>query len=318
MKISRRDFLRSAAAVGAGLGTGAIPSIFARTFDSKATAESDFVLTVLHTNDTHSQIEPIPGNDPQFPKMGGVARRATLIKQVRQENPNTLLVDAGDSFQGSPFFNFFHGEVEYKTMSALGYDAVTLGNHEFDNGVDALARAMQFAKFDIVCANYDCRKSKIGNRVKPYVVKKAGPYKVGIFGLGVRFEALVLEKNHEGVIDYDPIAPAKGAVRVLRQVEGCDLVICLSHLGYTPKEPDRVDDIHVAQQVGGIDLIVGGHTHTFMKEPELVKGPSGTITPIFQVGKSGINVGRVDFTIRAGKVIGMSGRILQAGEVQTA
>lgn len=308
--------MRSGAAAGVAIGTSSFRWGIART--PSAAAPEGMVITVLHTNDTHSQIEPFPENDPRYANRGGAARRATLVKQVRHENPNTLLVDAGDAFQGSPFFNFYCGEVEYKVMSAIGYDAVTLGNHEFDNGVDALANATQFAKFDIVCANYDCRKSKIARRVRPYAVKKVGPYKVGIFGLGIRFQGLVLEKNHEGIVDYDPIAPATGAVRALRQIEGCHLVLCLSHLGYTPKEPDRVDDIHVAQQVSGIDLIVGGHTHTFMKEPALIKGPSGTITPIFQVGWAGINVGRVDFTIKAGKVIGMSGRILHASDAQTA
>lgn len=312
MTVSRREFLRLGTTAGV---VAAIPA-FGASHKSRASRPDadETLITILHTNDTHSQIEPFPATDPRYPNMGGAARRATLVKQVRSENPNTLLVDAGDAFQGSPFFNFYQGEVEYKVMSAIGYDAVTLGNHEFDNGVEALARAMEFAKFDIVCANYDCRKSKIGKRVQPYTVKNVGPYKVGIFGLGIRFEGLVVERNHADVIDYDPIAPARGAVRVLRQIEKCHLVICLSHLGFTPKELERIDDIHVAQQVEGIDLIVGGHTHTFMKEPESVKNPSGGITPIFQVGWAGINVGRVDFTIKAGKITNVTGRILHASD----
>ena len=180
--INRRTFLTTSAAFGATL-VG-----FPRTLLEASAAET--VITILHTNDTHSQIDPLPANDRNAGK-GGVARRATLVKRVRKENPNTLLIDAGDVLQGTPYFNFYKGEVEYKAMSAIGYDAGTLGNHEFDNGVEALAAALKFANFDIVSANYDVKGTVLEDRVKRYVVKTAGGIRVGLFGLGISPTALI-------------------------------------------------------------------------------------------------------------------------------
>src|SRR5205809_1983898 len=199
--INRRRFLRSSAALG-GLffsgswltnffGPGAEASARTPVLDS----EADTVITVLHTNDVHSQIDPIPSNDKAYPGKGGVARRATLVKRVRKENPNTLLIDAGDAFQGTPYFNFFKGEVEYKAMSAIGYDVGTLGNHEFDNGVAALAAALKFANFDLVSANYDVRGTPLEGRIKQYVVREVDGVRVGLFGLGISPVALITPDN---------------------------------------------------------------------------------------------------------------------------
>ena len=199
--INRRTFLRTSAAFGGA----------AIAFPRDVLSAADTVITILHTNDTHSQIDPLPANDRNAGK-GGVARRATLVKRIRKENPNTLLVDAGDVLQGTPYFNFYKGEVEYKAMSAIGYDAGTLGNHEFDNGVEALAAALKFATFDIVSANYDVKGTVLQDRVKRYVVKTLGGIRVGLFGLGISPVALITPANFKGVTFIDPTLAA-GAAR---------------------------------------------------------------------------------------------------------
>ena len=269
------------------------------------------LITILHTNDTHSQIDPLPANDRLSPDKGGVARRATLVKRVRKENPNTLVIDAGDVFQGTPYFNFFKGEVEYKSMSLIGYDVVTLGNHDFDNGVDALAAAMKFANFEFVSSNYDVRGTPLERRVKPYVVRVIGGVRVGLIGLGISPDNLITPENFKGLKYLDPMKAASGMVKILRERERCTLVVGMSHLGYYPTpKGNEIGDTQVAAQVDGIDFIASGHTHTFMKQPVLTKTPSGGNTIIFQVGRSGIYVGRVDMKIRDGKVVASAARLL--------
>lgn len=317
-KLSRRSFLGATLAGGAALALSrnALSSLaiapqplsfFAPLLEPK---DGETLITILHTNDQHSQIDPLPAND-RYAGKGGVARRATVVKKMRQENPNTLLVDAGDSFQGTPYFNLYKGEVEYKAMSAVGYDVVTLGNHDFDNGIDALAAAMKFATFDFVSANYDVRGTAIEKRVKPYVVRTLGGVRVGVFGLGIKLEGLNPPESFKGLKYYDPVKTARGAVRALREVEKCAMVVCASHLGYYPNpKGDEIGDSQVVAQVDGIDFIASGHTHTFMKQPVLARQPSGNNTVIFQVGKSGIYLGRVDFTVKANKVTASAGRLL--------
>src|SRR5437762_10608896 len=208
----RRDFLRTA--VVAGLGVPLAHSSSLHRWPEPALsistpllepAKGETLITVLHTNDTHSQIDPILENDKQYAGKGGVARRATLVKRIRKENPNTLLIDAGDVLQGTPYFNFYKGEVEYKAMSMIGYDAGTIGNHEFDNGVESLARAMQFANFDIVSSNYDVRGCALENRVKTHVVKEVGGVRVGLFGLGISPKGLITDENFAPVKYLDPV-----------------------------------------------------------------------------------------------------------------
>lgn len=289
--INRRTFLTTSAIFGA--------TITAFPQDLLRASAADTVITILHTNDTHSQIDPLPGNDVNAGK-GGVARRATLVKRIRKENPNTLLVDAGDVLQGTPYFNFYKGEVEYKAMSAIGYDVGTIGNHEFDNGVEALAAALKFANFDVVSANYDFKGTMLEQRVKRYVVKTVGGIKIGLFGLGVSPVGLITPDNFKGVTYIDPVVAAREVVKILREEQRCALIVGMSHLGYY--EDGKRGDSLVAAQVDGIDFIASGHTHTFMKEPVFQTQPCGNKTMIFQVGKSGIHLGRVDFTFRSGKL----------------
>ena len=313
--ITRRKFLKASLAGGAVVISS--PSLLTISTWSAISAPllnvgpGEKLITILHTNDTHSQIDPLPANDRQYPDKGGVARRATLVKRVRKENPNTLLIDAGDVFQGTPYFNFYKGEVEYKSMSLIGYDVGTLGNHDFDNGLDGLAKAMKFANFDFVSSNYDVRGTAIENRVKPYVVRVIGGVRVGLFGLGISPDNLITPENFKGVKYNDPVKAATDVVKVLRERERCTLVLGMSHLGYYPNpRPGEIGDTQIASQVDGIDFIASGHTHTFMKQPVLTKTPSGGNTIIFQVGKSGIFVGRVDLKMREGKVVASAGSLL--------
>jgi 5'-nucleotidase len=327
MKLNRRRFIfAGAATAAAGLTLPTQAGSFltpVRSLDALAApllkpAPDETLITILHTNDQHSQIDPLPANDRNAGK-GGVARRGTLVKRIRQENPNTLLVDAGDSFQGTPYFNLYKGVVEYKAMSAVGYDVVTLGNHDFDNGIEGLAEAMKSATFEFVSANYDLTGTIIANRVKPYVVRQLGGVRVGLFGLGIKLEGLNPPESFKGLKYLDPVRMARGTVRLLRTQEKCAMVVCLSHLGYYPQpKGDDLGDSQVVAQVDGIDFIASGHTHTFMKQPVLAKQPSGKETVIFQVGKSGIYLGRVDFTVRRNKVTASAGRLLDLRDQSAA
>ena|ERR1700752_3680997 len=313
----RRDFLKTAVFAGLALPLAGSP-LRPRRDEKLALWEpllepgnGETLITVLHTNDTHSQIDPVLDNDKSWAGKGGVARRATLVKRIRKENPNTLLIDAGDVLQGTPYFNFYKGEVEYKAMSLIGYDAGTLGNHEFDNGVEALAKALQNATFDIISTNYDVRGSLLEKKVKTHAVKVVGGIRVGLFGMGISPDGLITNENFAPLKYMDPVRMARGAVKLLREQERCQLVLGMSHLGYYPNpKDDEVGDTQVAAQVEGIDFIASGHTHTFMEKPFLQKNPAGKDTVIFQVGKSGIYLGRVDFTLREGKVTAYAGRLL--------
>jgi len=318
--INRRTFLGSSSALAALLLSGFWRKGFVVAHSVDRSSDHglapEVLITILHTNDTHSQIDPLPANDRSYPGKGGVARRATLVKRVRQENPNTLLIDAGDAFQGTPYFNFFKGEVEYKAMSAIGYDVGTLGNHEFDNGVEGLATALKFANFDLVSTNYDFRGTALEGKIKRYVIREVAGVRIGLFGLCISPVALITPDNFKGITYNDPIKVSHDTVKLLRETERCQLVIAMSHLGYYEKPKEgQIGDSQVADQVDGIDFIASGHTHTFMQKPVIVKQRGGAETLIFQVGKSGIYVGRVDFTLRGGRLIATTGRLLDLREV---
>jgi 5'-nucleotidase len=288
---TRRDFLRQSLLGTAGL---TVLGGLANTAEAAAAAKAPIKLTILHTNDMHSRIEPFPDNGGQWAGLGGMARRAALIKEIRSKEPNVLLLDSGDIFQGTPYFNFFGGELEYKLMSEMKYDASTLGNHDFDNGLDGLMRQLPNATFPFLIANYDFSKTPLAGRFAPYKVFEKQGVRVGVFGLGIQLAGLVGDKNFGATEYLDPVAKATETVAKLRGAEKCDLVICLSHLGYK-YESAKIDDRKLAAQVSGIDLILGGHTHTFLDAPEPVASPDGKPTLINQVGWSGINLGRLDY-----------------------
>lgn len=284
--MKRRDFLKVAGAGAAG------NLILPRWLQGAEGRAEPIRLVILHTNDTHSRIDPFPMDGGPNQGLGGVARRATLIERIRAANENVLLLDAGDIFQGTPYFNFFGGEIEFRAMSAMGYQVATIGNHDFDNGVEGLVGMMPHADFSFVSANYDVADTPLEPFVRPWIIQEVAGLKVGIFGLGISFEGLVLESLHRGVRYTDPFAAARRAVGELRS-EGCALVICLSHLGYRYRGSEPSDTI-LGQEVEGIDLILGGHTHTFLDRPDVYDHPEGGRTVVNQVGWAGMRLGRID------------------------
>jgi 5'-nucleotidase len=293
--MKRRDFIKNSIASSALVGIGGLSL---SSFDLVTTKH----LTILHTNDVHSHIDPFPATHPKNANMGGVARRAALIESIKIENPNVLLLDAGDSFQGTPYFNYYGGELEFKLMSKLGYDATTIGNHEFDSGIKNLAAQMQHAEFKILSANYDFKNTIMNGFVKPYHVFVKEGIRVGVFGLGIELAGLVDKKMYQETVFYDPIEITKDTVKTLKTKEKCDVVICLSHLGYAYKnEPTKISDIKLAALTQDIDLIIGGHTHTFLDKPTIVENAMGKKVLVNQVGCYGINLGRIDFYFDSNK-----------------
>ena len=286
--MKRRDFIEKTAASTAILGLGLSLSSF--------TADDVKQITILHTNDVHSHIDPFPADDPRNPNMGGVARRAALIETIRQDAKNVLLLDAGDIFQGTPYFNYYGGELEFKLMSFMKYDLSTIGNHDFDNGIPGLYAQMPHATFDFISANYDFKNTMMNGLVKPYKIFMKNGIKVGVFGLGVKLDGLVDKKMYGETVYNDPVEVSQDMVRILKHEQKCDLVICLSHLGYDYKnDPEMISDLNLAALTQDIDLIIGGHTHTFLDKPTVVKNLAGNDVLVNQVGCYGINLGRIDF-----------------------
>lgn len=253
-------------------------------------------LVILQTSDTHSRIEPIAKDAADaYAGMGGTVRRATFIKEARQTNPDLLLFDCGDISQGTPYYNLFQGEVEVKMMNLMGYDAMTIGNHEFDFGLDNMARLFRMANFPVVCANYDVTGTVLEGLVKPYTIIKRNGLKIGVFGLAPKLEGLVQADKCEHIVYNDPIETAQSTADLLKNKEGCDVVICLSHLGFQLKNAPC--DEELAQKTNNIDAILGGHTHTFMKEPAIYLNKDGRNVPVLHSGKSGIYVGMLKLTL---------------------
>jgi len=299
--MKRRDFIQKSTAATVLAGVGALSL---QSFSSSKTKK----ITILHTNDVHSHIDPFGPEDGRNANKGGVARRATLVESIRKENPNTLLLDAGDIFQGTPYFNYYGGELEFKLMSMLKYDVATIGNHDFDNGIDGLYNQIPHADFEFVSANYDFSNTVMDTHVKPYKIITKDGIKIGIFGLGIELDGLVGKDMYKETVYHNPIEKAQDMSRILKEEESCDLVICLSHLGYEYKNsPNKVSDISLARATKNIDLIIGGHTHTFLPKPTIEKNSLGKDVLVNQVGCFGLYLGKVDFYFEPGKKVASEG-----------
>lgn len=292
--LNRRDFLKKGAIGGGLMLAGAFP------YEAFAGPRKPVRLTILHTNDVHSRLEPFEEDGSKFAGQGGVAARAALIAAIRAEEQHVLLLDAGDIFQGTPYFNLYKGEPEIKAMAAMRYDAATMGNHDFDAGVEGFAKQLVHANFPILVANYDFTGSAMEGKTLPYTVTKKGGIKIGIFGLGVQLKGLVPDDAYGTTQYLEPIQIAQSTVDKLRKREHCDLVICLSHLGYD-YDYKKVSDKILAKETSGIDLIIGGHTHTFLEHPTVMKNKKGDEVLINQVGWAGLRLGRIDFEFDAKK-----------------
>ena len=287
--LNRREFVRSSALAAGALITG--PHL--------ASAMEDMVpykLTILHTNDTHSRLEAFPMDGSRNQGMGGIAGRSELIRQIRAQEAQVLLFDAGDIFQGTPFFNIYKGEPEIKAMSAMGYDACTIGNHDFDAGMENLATQLsRHAKFPMLVSNYDLNHTPMEGKTLPYKVFKKGKLRIGVFGLGIEGQGLIPDNLFGNTVYQDPIIRANEISSMLITKEKCDMVICLSHLGYQYKTSNKVSDEVLARESKNIDLIIGGHTHTFFEKPLVFQNKNGDDVVVNQVGWAGIILGRLDF-----------------------
>lgn len=291
----RRDFIVRTTLSGLGLASGTIP--FSLLEDHDITR-----LTILHTNDVHSRVDPFPMDGSRNEGQGGVSRRATLVERIRKSEDNVLLFDCGDIFQGTPYFNFFGGELELKLMSELKYDACTIGNHDFDGGIDGLHDQLPNANFPFLIANYDFDNTILREKTQPYKIFVKNGIKVGVFGLGIELSGLVPKALYKETQYQDPIEVGNRISKQLRYDEKCDFVICLSHLGYKYRnDKERVSDVHLAENTEEIDMILGGHTHTFMSEPDIRNNKKGEEVVINQAGWAGIMLGRLDIFFEKNK-----------------
>lgn len=284
-KINRRTFAKTSLIAGASLGVGLPFWAYAR--------EEISHLCILHTNDTHSRIDPYPDNDPNYPNMGGYARRASVINQIRQDHSHVLLLDAGDIFQGTPYYNVYGGEPELILMTKMGYDAATMGNHEFDNGLDGFVEVLPHAGFPFVISNYDFSATILHGKTMPYKIMERGGLKIGIYGLGIELEGLVGRNLYGETLYIEPLDVARKVERLLKEEMGCDIIICLSHLGYA-YESGKVSDVVIARQTRYTDIILGGHTHTLLDPPAQIENAAGKKVHIGQTGYAGVRLGRMD------------------------
>ncbi|MCX6316527.1 MAG: metallophosphatase [Bacteroidetes bacterium] len=286
--LNRKSFIRQAA-----LSAGAL--IAGPALAEAADYLNPYKLTILHTNDTHSRLDPFPMDGGRNQGLGGVAARSALIQKIRAEEEQVLLLDAGDIFQGTPYFNIYKGEPEIKAMSSMNYDACTIGNHDFDAGMENLAMQItRHANFPMLVANYDFTGTPMEYKTKPYKVFKKGKLKIGVLGVSIEGRGLIPDALFGATKYLDPVQKANETASVLKKEEGCDMIICLSHLGYQYKD-NKVSDEVLAKESENIDLIIGGHTHTFLDNPVEYTNKKGDSVIVNQVGFAGIILGRLDF-----------------------
>ena len=307
--MNRRRFIRNGLVGITGLG---LTAIFFNIL-----ANEDFVnISILHTNDLHCHIEPFGDDNPKFAGKGGLARISALVKRVKAENKNTLLFDAGDMFQGTPYYNYFKGELIMQLMSVVGYDAGTIGNHEFDDGLEGILDSLPAAKFPIINSNYDFSNTILAGKFPRWKIFKKSGIKVGVYGLGVELKGLVADKNFGETLYIDPVKTAVEMESFLKNEKNCDLVICLSHLGFQYRE-NKVSDVVLANETFMTDLIIGGHTHTFLEEAIVQKNKAGKQVIVNQASWGGMVMGKIDFTFeRSGnkKKLAVSNNIIIKNE----
>lgn len=262
-----------------------------------AAAQSTKEIYLFHTNDMHSRIEPFPENyqDTLLAGKAGMVRRATFISQQREIHPDLLLFDCGDFSQGTPYYNIYKGEVEISMMNEMRYDAGTIGNHEFDFGLENMARLFRLAEFPIVCANYDVTGTVLEGLVKEYVVLHRDGIKIGVFGLGAQLEGLVAKASYGDVKFEDPVSEAQRIADLLKIQEKCDLVICLSHLGW---KGEPYSDVELIENTCNIDVVLGGHSHSYFEKPEYYKNLDGVEVPLQQMGKHAAFIGKMVLTLQ--------------------
>lgn len=287
LKMNRRRFIRNGLTGIAGLSLGSTPF--------NLLAGNDFInISILHTNDLHCHIESFSEGNENTAGKGGLARISEMVKRVKSENENTLLFDAGDMFQGTPYYNYFKGELMLQLMSAAGYDAGTIGNHEFDDGLEGILKSLPAAKFPLINSNYDFSDTILAGKFPRYEIFKHSGIRIGVYGLGIKLKGLVADKNFGNTVYKDPLKTALEMESFLRNEQKCNLVICLSHLGFRYKE-DQISDMALAAETSFTDLIIGGHTHSYLKEPVITLNKAGNQVVVNQASWGGLVLGKIDF-----------------------
>jgi 5'-nucleotidase len=293
LPMNRRGFIRNSMVGVAGISLASTPF--------NLLAGNDFVtISIMHTNDLHCHIEPFSGGNENTDGKGGLARISEMVKRAKAENPNTLLFDAGDMFQGTPYYNYFKGELMLQLMSAVGYDAGTIGNHEFDDGMEGIADSIHAAKFPLICSNYDFSNTMLAGKFPRWKIYKRDGIKIGVYGLGIELKGLVADKNFGNTIYNDPLQTALEMESFLKNDNKCDLVVCLSHLGLRYRD-NKISDMVLASETSMTDLIIGGHTHTFLEEPIVEKNKAGNRIIINQASWGGMVLGKIDFVFERSK-----------------
>jgi 5'-nucleotidase len=298
---NRRIFIRKSVLAAGSLYAGA--GYWNRLLADEANPVE--TLTILHTNDVHSRLEPFPMDGGRNQGMGGVAARAELIRSIRNTEEQVLLLDAGDIFQGTPYFNFFKGEPEIKAMTLMDYDAATMGNHDFDAGLENFANQLQYASFPIVVCNYNFTNTPMEHKAQPYKIVKKGKLKIGITGVGIELKGLVPDALYGNTIYLNPITEVNKIAYYLKKEANCDMVICLSHLGYEYKD-NTISDVILAKETEYVDLILGGHTHTFLDNPMVYRNKKENSVIINQVGWAGIVLGQLDYAFQQEKKVSLT------------
>jgi len=293
LPMNRRKFIRNGLAGVTGIGLGVAPFTLL--------ASNDFVtITILHTNDIHCHIEPFTGGSENTDGKGGLARISEMVEGFKSENQNTLLFDAGDMFQGTPYYNYFKGDVILQLMSAIGYDAGTIGNHEFDDGLEGILKSLPEAKFPLINSNYDFSETILAGKFPRWKIFNKAGIKVGVYGLGIELKGLVADKNIGNTVYIDPLTTAFEMESFLKIEKECDLVICLSHLGLRYRE-NKISDIVLASETSLTDLIIGGHTHSYLEEPIISKNKTGNQVIVNQASWGGMVLGKIDFVFEKAK-----------------
>ncbi len=291
--MNRRGFIRNSALGFAGISLGSTPL--------SLLANNDFVtISIMHTNDLHCHIEPFSGGNENTNGKGGLARISEMVKRVKAENPNTFLFDAGDMFQGTPYYNYFKGELMLQLMSAVGYDAGTIGNHEFDDGLEGIADSVHAAKFPLICSNYDFSNTMLAGKFPRWKIFKRDGIKIGVYGLGIELKGLVNDNNFGNTVYNDPLQTALEIESFLKNEQKCDLVVCLSHLGLRYSN-NKISDLVLASETSITDLIIGGHTHSFLEEPIVTKNKSGVQVIVNHASSYGQVLGKIDYVFERSK-----------------
>lgn len=285
MNSSRRQFLKSLAGIGAGFIALKAGAAVSKVEPSR--------VVILHTNDTHSQIEPLPASHPKFPGEGGYSPRSALVKKIRAEGHPVLLFDAGDYFQGTPYYNMYNGDVEISLMNSMNYTAVTVGNHEFDKGLDQLDKNLGMASFDVISSNYIFNHPGLKDKVRPYKIYSFDKIKIGVFGLSINPAGLIGPENWADTRFSDPVLKAAEMAYLLKKEKKCSMVVCLSHLGYKT-DGDNIGDYDLAKQSKHIDLVLGGHSHTLLTKPVTVMNSDSKPVIITQNAYAGVQMSRID------------------------